>query len=104
MTALADGELACRPPVQRDEKVPHRRHWDPLAELAEQGWEEAERQRELKGRFADVDFEEEVLPSLDEFTLAELSEKTGLSPSYLSEIRRREKVLSLEYWKSLVQL
>ena len=90
--------------MQRAAKVPHQRHWAALAELAEEGQEEAERQHGLEERFKDVDFKEEILPHLDEFTLRELSEKTGLSPSYLGEIRRGEKVPSIKHWSTFLFL
>lgn len=67
-------------------------------------WEAAERRRGLEERFEDVDFEEGILPTLHDFTLAELTEKTGLSASYLGEVRRGEKVPSLEHWTSLTHL
>lgn len=48
-----------------------------------------------------MDFKEEILPELHEFTLAELSEETGLSAGYLGEVRRGEKVPSLKHWEAL---
>lgn len=60
--------------------------------------------QELEDRFEGVDFQDEIRPVLDRFTLRELSEKTGLSTGYLGEIRRGETVPNLEHWLTLQEL
>lgn len=82
----------------------HRRHWAALAELSEEGREEAERQKNLEEQFADIDFKEENRPELENCTLRKLSEKPGLSTGYLGEIRRGETVPCLEHWAVLRDL
>lgn len=88
--------------IRNGREVPHRRHWPALLELAN----EEDPQRELKERFEDVEFEEDILPKLRELdaTHREIAEAVGTSHSYIGEILRGEKTPSLEYWEAFTQL
>lgn len=65
--------------IRNGREVPHRRQWPVLVELAN----EEEPQRELKERFEKVEFEEDILPELQELELKhqEIAEAVGLSRS-----------------------
>lgn len=86
--------------IRRGREVPHRRHWPVLLELAETGKERAE----TEDRWADIDFEEDILSRLEGFEHQEIAEAVGLSRSYVSEIMRREEVPSREHWEDFAEL
>lgn len=90
--------------IKAGQKVPHRRHWSPLADLATDKSDEIRKRQELEDRFRDVNFDDDIRPLLNKHTLRELAEETGLSSSYLGEIRRGEKEPSLEHWDSFLDL
>lgn len=90
--------------IRRGIKTPHPRHWFALATLAANRWEHAEQQPNLEEKFADVDFDDDILPLVADYTLQDVSEATGLPPSYVGEIRRAEKVPNLERWDQFLQL
>lgn len=88
--------------IRSGREVPHRRHWPALLELAN----EEDPQRELKEKFEDVEFEEDILPELQELDLKhrEIADAVGLSRPFISAVLRGEKIPSLEYWERFAEV
>lgn len=88
--------------IRSGREVPHRRHWPALLELAQ----ETDPKRKLGERFADVDFERDILPELRKLdaTHREIADEVGLCRSYVSEILRGETVPSPKIWEEFMSL
>jgi len=65
-----------------------------------QEWNE----RERDGALEDVDYEEEILPGLQDLKIKEIAEATGLSISYCSAIRSGKYVPHRRHWKTLERI